>query len=103
LASEYPPYLIPHSENGEPHCPGLLFAVPREGVADFECNDCGAVVFAVPLAEVPTAIQDMRVDSGDGVALFCPHCGETNEFPGHSEMFTFTCSHCGKGVVVTQP
>jgi hypothetical protein len=95
---EYPPFLIPHSDHGAPRCSGLLFPVTRDGRADFICNDCGAVVRTVPLAEVDAIVEQMRADKGEGVALVCPHCGKTNEFPGYSQMFAFTCRHCGKAV-----
>jgi hypothetical protein len=99
MAREYPPFRLPHSEHGEPHCPGLLFPVPHNGgMAAFECNKCGAVVRTVPLAEVPATIHALRVDKGEGAALVCPHCGETNQFPGCAEIFVFTCRHCGTNV-----
>jgi hypothetical protein len=97
---DYPPYLIAHSDHGAPKCPGLLFAVARDGddVADFMCNDCEVVVRTVPLAEVDATVEQMCADKGEGAALVCPHCKQTNEFPGYSQMFAFTCRHCGKAV-----
>jgi hypothetical protein len=103
MARQSPPYLIPHSEHGEPHCPGFVFAIPRAGgVADFRCNDCGAVVCTVPLNYVAATILAMRMDGGEGVALICPHCNEMNEFQGYTEMFAFDCRDCGEGVTLAR-
>ena len=61
MTPEYPPYIIVHADHGDPDCPGLLFAAPRDGgVADFKCNNCGAVVRTVSFAEVQATIEAMR-------------------------------------------
>jgi len=51
---EYPAYLIPHAEFGEPPCSRLLCAVPCGGgdPVDLECNDCGAIVKTVAAFKV---------------------------------------------------
>jgi hypothetical protein len=104
LRVQYPPYMILHAEFGEPHCPGLLYAVPRESgeLVDFECNDCGAIVRTVAASESASTIEAMREDNGDGVSAFCNHCGGINEFPGYSEMFAFICRHCGQSVTLAR-
>ena len=28
----------------------------------------------------------------------CPHCGKLNEITGFTEVYTFVCRHCGRGV-----
>jgi len=70
LRIQHPPYMILHAEFGEPHCPGLLYAVLRDGgdLVDFECNDCGAIVRTVPASESAATIEAMREDRGDGVS-----------------------------------
>jgi hypothetical protein len=60
---EHPPYIIAHSEHGDPDCCGVLFAVGREGcLVSFECNQCGAVVRTVPVFGIAAAVEEMRAD-----------------------------------------
>jgi hypothetical protein len=96
---ESPPFLIPHSEHGDPECCGTIWPLAREGNAelvDFWCNVCDALITTVKPSEVTATIEAIRIDKGEGVAAFCNHCGGINEFPGYSEMFAFTCRHCGQ-------
>jgi hypothetical protein len=58
--AEYPPYLIPHSDYGDPECCGLVFAIARDSsVAVFQCNECAAIVTTVPLAAVEAMVEQI--------------------------------------------
>src|SRR4051794_13429931 len=47
---EYPEYILPHSDFGDPECCGLLFPVSRGRAADLTCNvGCIVIGKLVPL------------------------------------------------------
>lgn len=49
---EYPEYVLPHSDFGDPDCCGLFFPVERGDRADVTCNGCRLVLNSVPVADV---------------------------------------------------
>src|SRR3954447_26557329 len=81
---EYPKYIIPHADHGDPECPGLIMADIRGDTAELVCNDCGAVLSTVPAAEAESKLAEMA--SGELCSATCPHCGQLNMFPGFSVM-----------------
>ena len=96
---DYPDYILPHSDFGDPECCGLLFPVFRGNEADLTCNECGAVVKVVRAEDVRRAQDEMQL-SLDVASEQCPHCGVVNLFPGFSTMMVYTCRQCGAAVSV---
>jgi DNA-directed RNA polymerase subunit RPC12/RpoP len=95
---EYPEWIIPHAEFGDPECPGLLFGEGREdGQADIACNDCGFVLESVPASDVRRTLDELQLKLAVASEM-CPHCGSVNLFPGFDRMLAYTCRQCGKGV-----
>jgi uncharacterized protein with PIN domain len=90
---------IPHSSFGVEDCCGCLNAVIRGDVAEIACNECGAVIQAVPAAELDQALTKLEL-ALDVATATCPHCRAVNLFPGFSEMKAFVCRECGQGVTL---
>jgi len=61
-----------------------------QGVREFICNECGAIV---PVSDVRRAVMEM-----ESTRATCPHCGKLNRIDGSSQVFAFECRHCGRGV-----
>ena len=95
---EYPEWIVPHADHGDPDCCGLIFPDVRADEADLVCNECGFVLQTVPLADVDRAMLEMS--AGEMCSAACSHCGMLNVFLGFSAMLAFTCRHCGAGVQV---
>jgi hypothetical protein len=92
---EYPEWILPHSEFGDPECPGLFFPVVNGEQAEITCNDCGLILKSVPAADVRRTLDEMQLTLAVASEI-CPHCGSVNLFPGFDRMFAFTCRFCGK-------
>jgi hypothetical protein len=92
---EYPEWILPHSEFGDPECPGLFFPVVNGEQAEITCNDCGLILKSVPAADVRRTLDEMQLTLAVASEI-CPHCGSVNLFPGFDRMFAFTCRSCGK-------
>ena len=105
---EYPEYVLPHSEFGDPECCGLFFPCERGDVADLTCNECGFVLQTVPLADLCRVQDELLADlrrvqdelelSLEVASEKCPHCGGENFFPGFSRMLAYNCRNCGQVV-----
>jgi hypothetical protein len=98
---EPPPYLVGHSDHGDPECCGLILPAPAADAFQLRCNECGAVIgtAAATLAEAEEAL--MRMAIADGICSeTCPRCGELNVFPGFTGMEAYVCRRCGSGVDV---
>lgn len=95
--SEYPEYILPHSDFGDPECCGLFFPEETEnGEAAMACNECGFVVKTVPVADLQRTLDQMQLQL-EVASELCPECGKVNLFPGFSRMMAYTCRHCGAG------
>jgi hypothetical protein len=93
---KYPEYLLPHSEFGNPQCPGLFFPSARGNVVDLMCNDCGFVLCTVPPADVERMQDELQAAVGGGNKAQCPRCGIVNRLPPFTEILAFTCRNCGE-------
>lgn len=94
--------ILPHQCFGDPDCCGTPWPLVLEndrGVAEIICNACDAIVKTVPVADVQRTIREMEF-SLEMCNPVCPHCGKENLITGFSEMFIFTCRHCGEVVKV---
>jgi hypothetical protein len=91
--------IIPHEDVADVDCRGCLEVRVREGEADILCNECGAVIRKVAVAEVEAAMLEMA-KTDTICSARCTHCGALNSFPRFSTVEAFTCSECGEGVVV---
>ena len=99
------PLLVPHSEYGDTECCGIIMAFrngehvyrnrnPGTADVDLMCNECGAVLSTVPVADAQPTL--LRLAMAEGVCSeTCPHCGELNVFPGWSAMIAFHCRCSG--------
>jgi hypothetical protein len=87
--------MIPHSDFGDPDCCGMLYGIIRGDVANIECNECEAVIRAVPPPALGKTLGEMELTLGVASEI-CPHCGNANLFPGFSEMKAYACRHCGE-------
>ena len=85
-----------HADFGNPDCCGYIFPVNRSEEADIACNECGAILRTVRLADVRRTLDEMESQLPVASAI-CQHCGAVNLFPGFSRMMAFTCHECGKG------
>ena len=85
--------VVPHELVGGMDCCGCLIVNVRGNQADIICNECGAVVRAVPVESAAAAMVELA--STEICSARCSHCGALNTFPG------FVCSECGEGVVVS--
>ena len=92
---EYPEYILPHSDFGDPDCCGLLFPLVRGDQADLKCNECGFVLCRVPTANLRRTQDELQL-SLDVASEKCPHCDAVNLFPGFSSMLAYTCRNCGE-------
>ena len=92
---------LPHSEFGDPHCPGFLAGVIRGDRVYIECNDCDDVIRTLPAADLQRTFDEMELTL-DVATEMCPHCNAVNVFTGFSKMFGFTCKQCGKAVMISQ-
>lgn len=96
---EPPATMLPHADFGDTDCCGLLRGVVRDDIAHIECNECGAVVRVVPLAELRKTLTEMELEHAVA-AETCPYCGAANLFPGFSRMDAYVCRQCGESVKV---
>ena len=97
---EYPEYILPHSEFGDPECCGLLFPVERGDLADITCNECGKIFRTVRVGDLWRALDEMELSLAVASEK-CPHCGAVNLFPGFSRMLAYICRECRKSVRVS--
>ena len=71
----------------------------RGNEADLVCNECGASLGTVPIAEVPQVLMRLAMDQGMCYAT-CPQCGAFNVIFGFTSVDAFTCRECGAGASV---
>src|SRR6266852_4596172 len=81
-------------------CCGCLIVRTREDLADFVCNECGAVIRTVPLGDLEAAMLELA-QTDTVCSAQCPHCGALNIFPGMSAITAFRgnrsgCSEAGE-------
>ena len=97
---EYPAYIVPHSDHGDPECCGLIMIETEGGTARLVCNECGAT-FLRPTspASAERKLQKMEAEQPSCSAR-CPHCGHLNEFTGMDKILLYTCESCGASVQV---
>jgi hypothetical protein len=84
---------VPHSDFGDPECPGFLFGVVRGDQGSIECNDCDAMIRTVPADQLRQTLNEMEA-ALELASEKCPHCGKVNLFPGFSTMMVYTCRGC---------
>jgi len=91
--------IIPHENVADVDCCGCLMVRVRNGLAEILCNECGAAIRTVPIAEVHAAMSEL---AGTEVvcSAVCPFCRAINTFPGVTAIMAFTCRECGEGVGV---
>jgi hypothetical protein len=82
---------LPHSDFGDPECCGCLNGVIRGDEADIVCNECGAVLRTVPVANVERALTELELTL-EVASEMCPHCGSVNLFQAFPR-----CSHSPVG------
>ena len=100
--SDYPAYILPHSEFGDPECCGLFFPEETEaGDAAITCNECGFVIRTVFVADLQKTLDEMQLQLAVASEQ-CPKCGKVNLFPGFSRMMAYTCRSCGEAVRAAQ-
>ena len=90
--------LVSHEVATGADCCGCLVVQVRGDQADITCNECGAVVRAVP-AKLASAVM-VEMASTVICSVRCTNCGALNTFPGFSAIEAFICSECGESVVV---
>ena len=96
--AEYPAYILPHSDFGDPECCGLFFPeATANGDAGITCNECGFVLKTVPVAELQRTLDQLQLEL-DVASEQCPKCGKVNLFPGFSRMSVYRCRECGSEV-----
>jgi hypothetical protein len=88
---------LPHADFGAPDCSGCLLANVRGDEAEITCNECGAILRTVALADLQRTLDEMELSLVMCTAL-CPHCGKVNIFPGFSEIDAYICQECGRAV-----
>jgi uncharacterized protein (DUF983 family) len=71
-----------------------LYGIVRGDQGYIECNDCDALVRAMPAADLKQVLNEMEA-SLEVANEKCPHCGNLNLFPGFSQMDVYTCRGCG--------
>ena len=98
-AREYPDYILPHSDFGDPDCCGLLFPVARGDQSDITCDECGLALKSIPAGDLRRTLDQMELTL-DVATEKCSDCGTMNLFPGFSKMLAFTCRECGQAVGV---
>jgi hypothetical protein len=96
---QYPEYILPHSDFGDPDRCGPLFPVARGDPSDITRNECGLVLKSVPAIDLQRTLDQMEL-SLNLASGKCPHCGAANLFPGSSGMLAFTCRDCGQSLLV---
>jgi hypothetical protein len=72
--------IVPHELTGGVDCCGCLIVHERGAEADLTCNECGAIVRTVPLAQVEQELPRMAM-SGGICSSKCQHCGALQTFP----------------------
>src|SRR5687768_104239 len=97
-AREYPEWIVPHADYGDPTCPGLILPQINGETALLLYNDCGFVLRSVPATDVLIAITELS--SSDLCTYICPHCESVNAFSGLSAMLAYTCRNCGTRIKV---
>jgi hypothetical protein len=103
IMREYPAWIAPHADHGDPTCPGLILPVinPATGIASIECNDCDFVLMTVPADRAEAVMDKLAVKESSTVR--CPYCRRQNLIPGFSELDFFTCRHCAQLVNLHEP
>ena len=72
---EYPEYILPNSDFGDPECCGLFYAVDRGDTADITCNECGFVLRTERMSDVqrvrwiPCNCRSMSLPRGAPIAV----------------------------------
>lgn len=96
--------LLPHQLLGDPDCCGCIGAVVEGDIATLVCNECEAVIWTGPLADVEQKAAEMAAAFTDleWCSATCPGCRTVNVFLGWSSIEAFVCQHCGEGVKVEQ-
>lgn len=89
--------IVPHDITGA-DCPGCLVAQERGEVTDIICNECGAVIRTVPVADVERALVDLSMTTISTAR--CSRCGAIQTFPGFSSVEAFVCQECGLGTAI---
>ena len=88
---------LAHSDFGDTDCCGCLNGIVEGEHARIRCNECGAVLATVPTANLEKTFTDMELVL-DLASAHCPHCGSVNLFPGFSQVVSYICQSCGRGV-----
>ena len=88
---------LPNADFGAPDGGGWLLANVRGDQAEATCNECGAVVRTVALADLRRKLDEMELSLVMCSAM-CLHCGRGNIFPGFSGMQAYICQECGQAV-----
>jgi hypothetical protein len=83
--------IIPHEDFGADCCDCLVEVVGE--TTEYRCNECGAVI----RPDAQRVVMQMP-----SVEETCPHCGKLNEIPGFTEVCTFVCRYCGRGVTLPE-
>ncbi len=60
MRREYPAFVVPHSDHGDPECCGLIMAQLRGDRADLKCNECGAILKTVQATKADDALGEMK-------------------------------------------
>ncbi|HEY6345100.1 MAG TPA: hypothetical protein VIY49_26685 [Bryobacteraceae bacterium] len=94
--------IIPH-ENADADCCGCLVPNVDGEQVRLVCNECGAVVATITLAQFEAGYVPEDLRPGAVTTAVCPHCGAVQVFPGFSSIDAFICSECGQGVGVERP
>jgi hypothetical protein len=94
--------IVPHSDVGDEECYGCLYPVEHGDEADLVCNECGALIQTVTIAEVEATLLRLAMSQSFCTAT-CPHCQALNTFSGFSAIMAYVCKECGEGVSVDAP
>jgi hypothetical protein len=54
---QYPEWIVPHADYGDPECCGLILPKLNGGAASLMCSECGAVIKTVAAADVHLAME----------------------------------------------
>jgi hypothetical protein len=96
--------IVPHEIVARVECCGCLIAIRRRDKPEIRCNECDALIDAVPLEELEATMAKLSAPMWEEVTSErCPHCGAVNVLPGFSSMEAYICKECGEGVIVPRP
>jgi len=61
------------------------------------CNECEAVVRAIPADRLQQTLDEMELDL-EVASAKCSHCGAVDLAPGVSALIALVCDECGEAV-----